>query len=116
MNRANTAAAAVLAALACVALPGVAQTVQIERQQLGSGQPGQTGLENAVRVEDGMYHVPQYMPGFPTAATIWPRVINVPCRKNGDVLVCEGYHWLPEFGRAEYLYFVPVLAASAPGG
>ena len=115
MNRAIAIAAVVLAGATCLPLAAGAQTVQIQRQQLGSGEPGQGGLENATLVEDGMYHAPQYLPGFPTAATIWPRVISVPCRKNGDALVCEGYHWLPEFGRGEYLYFVPVVPG-APGG
>jgi hypothetical protein len=83
--------------------------VEISRMFLGSGEPGQPGFENATAVYNNVYHAPQYLPGFPTAATIWPRVIEVPCRQVGASLQCEGYHWTPRMGRGEYLYFTPVL-------
>ncbi len=87
-----------------------AEEVMIQRMPLGSGTPGKTGYENAVPVGNGLYHAPQYPPGHPTAATIWPRVVEVPCKKEGDKLLCEGYQWLPAMGRGEYLYFKPVVA------
>ena len=87
----------------------LAQTVEIERAPLGSGQPGESGFEAAVAVTEGLYHVPQYLPGYPTAAVIWPRAIRIQCRENAGVLRCEGYRWSPAMGRAEYLYFVPVI-------
>jgi hypothetical protein len=50
-----------------------------------------------------VWHVPQYLPGFPTAATIWPRVIILQCASD----LCSGYEITPEMGRGEYLFFVP---------
>lgn len=109
------AAAVAAGALACGAL---AQTVRIERTPYGSGEPGQGGAEAAVRVENNIYHAPQYLPGYPTAASLWPRVIRVQCQQAGDALQCDGYHWAEWMGRAEYLYFTPVIAAvpAAPPG
>ena len=108
--------ALVLAAAAV--LDCAAQPLTIERLPLGSGEPGQAGFENAqpVAIDENVYHVPQYLPGFPTAATLWPRIIQVRCRQTPSLLQCDGYQWVPAFGRAEYLYFVPVIepAARAP--
>jgi hypothetical protein len=36
-------------------------------------------------------------------------VVDVKCTKAGEVLTCEGYHWTPEMGRAEYLLVHPVV-------
>lgn len=56
------------------------------------------------------YYVPQYLPYYPTAATIWARVIEVPCEKAADGKVtCEGYNWTPNMGRAEYLFIMPKI-------
>lgn len=101
------------AVLALVAAHAGAEQVLIKRVPLGSGTPGKTGYENATPVGNGLYHAPQYTPGHPTAATIWPRVVEVPCTKEGEKLLCEGYHWLPEMGRGEYLYFKPMVAKAA---
>lgn len=100
-----------LALAAAAVLDGAAQPLQIERLPLGSGEPGQDGFENAVPVaiDENVYHVPQYLPGFPTAATLWPRIVHVRCRQTPSLLQCDGYHWTPAMGRAEYLYFVPVI-------
>ena len=60
-------------------------------------------------------HVPQYLPGFPTAATIWPRIVEVNCESNKGQLQCEGFHWTPDMGRAEYLFITPkVVEKPAP--
>lgn len=76
----------------------------IERVPMGSGLQNAHGIENARVVGDyGVWHAPQYMPGFPTAATIWPRVVEVRCR--GDR--CSGYENSPAVGRGEYLFFRP---------
>lgn len=92
-------------------------TVEIQRLYLGSGEPGQGGFENATLVVNDVYHVPQYLPGRPTAAPIWPRVIEVPCtRLASGGLRCQGYAWRPGVGRGEYLYFRPVVVASTPVG
>ena len=56
------------------------------------------------------YYVPQYLPYYPTAATIWARVVQVPCEKAADgKLTCEGYNWTPDMGRAEYLFIMPKI-------
>ena len=95
--------------------------VNIGRVLLGSGQPGggPPDTEVATQVYDGLYHAPQYLPYFPTAAPIWPRAIEVPCRRVGVDVVCDRYFWRPEYGRAEYLFFVPVsvqAGARPPAG
>lgn len=88
--------------------------VEIGRMLLGSGEPGQPGMENATAVYNNVYHAAQYLPGFPTAATIWPRVIEVPCRQVEARLQCDGYNWTPRMGRGEYLYFTPIVLAARP--
>lgn len=96
-------------ALVVMAGSAMAQTVEVGREALGSGTPGAQGFENATKWGNDIYHAPQYMPGFPTAATLWPRVIDVQCTKVGNVLNCDGYHWLPELGRGEYLMIRPIV-------
>jgi hypothetical protein len=80
--------------------------IKIQRNILGSGiQNTSVTADVATQVGDyGVYHVPQYMPGFPTAATIWPRVVEVKCQNDR----CEGYENTPALGRGEYLFFKPV--------
>jgi hypothetical protein len=106
-----------LAVLLGLIVPGVhaqqQSPVEIERLDFGSGEPEQRGFENATAVLNDVYHAPQYLPGLPTAASIWPRVVEVPCtRAPSGTLQCKGYQWLPTYGRAEYLYFRPVVAAA----
>lgn len=93
------------------------QTLPVVRNQLGTGSPAPmitVGTETAVYVDDGYYHIPQYLPNHPTAGTIWPRVVEVECDKVGEKIVCEGYHWLPKLGRAEYIMILPKMKAIAP--
>lgn len=90
-------------------MSATAQQVGIDRQPLGSGQPGAVGIENATKWDNNIYHAPQYMPGHPTAATLYPRVIDVPCVQTATGLNCKGYNWLPELGRGEYLMIRPVV-------
>jgi len=98
--------------LALVGLTGsvLAQQVNVGRNELGSGTPGVTGFELAGKWDNNIFHAPQYMPGFPTAATLYPRVIDVECTKVATGLNCKGYNWMPEMGRGEYLMIRPVLA------
>lgn len=80
------------------------ERLSIQRQVLGSGVQGSTGEEQAQPVGDyGVWHAPQYLPGFPTAATIWPRAVTVKCKNSR----CEGYTITPQMGPGEYLFFVP---------
>jgi hypothetical protein len=108
-------------ALAATAATAQAQVmngpvVGIERETLGSGTPGKSGFEHALPVlENDIFHAPQYMAHHPTAATIWPRVVEVPCHRHGSVVKCEGYHWTPKMGRGEYLFFTPkIIEPQAP--
>lgn len=79
--------------------------INVQRHALGSGEPGQRGFELSNPVlQNNIFHGPQYMPHFPTAATIWPRVIEVNCTVDRK---CEGYNWAPSMGRAEYLFVTP---------
>jgi len=104
----------IMAALA-VTSTAFAAEVNVGKAVLGSGTPSLStkGTENAKvvdnsKVENNILHAPQYMPGLPTAATIWPRVVEVPCTKDskGD-LTCAGYNWSPSMGRGEYLFVSP---------
>lgn len=111
----------IMAALAA-SMAATAAPVSIERTGLGSGTPSttlaNTGVENVVPVNHApeVFHTPQYLPYYPTAAVIWPRIIEVPCTKSASgALVCEEYQWAPSMGRGEYLFFTPVVKqASAP--
>lgn len=100
--------------LALMVLAGSAMAqVGVHRVENGSGQPNATGIENAEKWDQGVYHAPQYMPGYPTAATLWPRVVDVPCTKVGDKVICNGYSWTPDMGRGEYLMIHPMIAEPA---
>lgn len=88
----------------------VDKSIPVIRNQLGTGTPASVitvGIENARYVADNYYHVPQYMPNYPTAAVIWPRVIDLECERVEGQVRCNGYHWLPEMGRGEYLFVTP---------
>ena len=108
----------VMAALA-VSATAMAAEVNVDKAVLGSGTPGSTGMQNAqvvdnAKVENNVLHAPQYMPNYPTAATIFPRAVEVPCVKNakGD-LDCAGYNWSPSMGRGEYLFVIPKVTEPA---
>lgn len=96
------------------------KALPVIRNQLGTGTPASMdtiGAEGAAYIDDGYYHTPQYMSFFPTAATIWPRVVEVDCEKAPLIpagIICKGYHWAPEMGRGEYLFVMPRLKAPAP--
>lgn len=98
-----------LAALIGLAGSVLAQEVTVSREPLGSGQPGATGTENATKWDNNILHAPQYMPGYPTAAVLYPRVVDVQCTKSITGLNCKGYNWTPDMGRAEYLMIRPVV-------
>jgi hypothetical protein len=81
------------------------EPLQVERVPYGSGLQNANGMENAEPVGDlGVWHVPQYLPGFPTAATLWPRVVELRCIGS----TCPGYEVTPALGRGEYLFFRPM--------
>lgn len=92
-----------------LASSAIGAEVGIVRNELGSGTPGSGGFERAMIWENDIVHAPQYLPYYPTAATIWPRVLELKCTKSGAVLKCPGYNWSPEMGRAEYLFVKPVV-------
>jgi len=112
----------IMAALA-VSSTAFAAEVGVGKNLLGSGVPvvsNPTGVENAsvvdnAKVENNILHAPQYMPYHPTAATIWPRVVEVPCTKAADgKLNCAGYNWNSSMGRAEYLFVAPRVVEPTP--
>lgn len=84
-----------------------AQDFEVRNEPLGTGLPLTVGSQVAVPVTDGLYFVPQYMPGSPTASAIFPRVVDVSCVKTATKITCDGYNWLPQYGRAEYLFIRP---------
>ncbi|MDQ3059232.1 MAG: hypothetical protein M3R45_06850 [Pseudomonadota bacterium] len=98
--------------LACSA--GALAEVTIDRVPLGSGVPGNEGVENATRWDRDIYHAPQYMPGYPTAATIFPRAVPVSCVETENGIQCKGYNWSRDMGRAEYLMIRPMLVKNMP--
>jgi hypothetical protein len=85
--------------------------VEIQSRAFGSGSPGLKVPQKATaELPDGLYFAPQYLPGSPTAATIYPRVIDVKCvRQVTGEAVCEGYNWTPDMGRSEYLLIRPSI-------
>ncbi len=87
----------------------MAQNVNVTREALGTGQPELSGMEQTTKWDNNIYHALQYMPGYPTAATLYPRVIDVPCTQSGTTLQCKGYNWSPDMGRGEYLMIHPVV-------
>lgn len=89
----------------------------VTRKSLGLGTPASmitAGNEQAVFVDDDYFHAPQDMPFYPTAAVIWPRVVDLLCDRLNDQVVCEGFHWQPALGRAEYLFVTPRIKEVKP--
>ena len=92
--------------LALVAMSASAQTVTMHGVPYGSGIQDQTATEAVETYPgSGLYHAPQYMPGYPTAAPLWPAVIDVNCKEVPKGLDCDGYPWSPAYGRGEYVFF-----------
>jgi len=90
----------------------VRDALEVVRAPLGAGTPAPmitVGNEKAVLVDDGYYHIPQYLPLYPTAGVIWPRIVEVECDKVKGELVCDGYSWLPKLGRGEYIMIMPKM-------
>lgn len=89
---------------------GVVPSVKIRNVPLGSGIPNalvqNDTFGTATSLGNGVYQVPGYLPYYPTAATIWPRVVQVRCNAGGE---CDGYSITPALGRGEYLYVQPVM-------
>ncbi len=93
-----------------VSMPAHSRELAIERVSLGSGMQNSSGFENASPVGDlGVWHAPQYLPGYPTAATLWPRIVRVDCLEDR----CSGYTVTPGMGRGEYLFFQPARVSSS---
>lgn len=91
----------------------------IRVKPLGSGAPEDfytpsNGLDVANPVASGYFHVPGYMPGFPTAATVWPKLREVDCTRVGEKIVCDGYQVKPDDGHPEYIYVVPRVKEDLP--
>lgn len=116
MGRMPYIAAAALA-LAAAGAHAQGSAVRVIGIALGSGVPSAHGAPAssvADHVADDDFHVPNYLPGHPTASTLWPRVVHVPCRRHADrdELLCAGYGVSPL--RGEYIYLRPVVEAEPP--
>jgi hypothetical protein len=92
------------------------EDIDVVRLPFGSGTPAAdstVGTEVALHVRDGLYHVPNYLPGSPTAATIWPREVPTECATDEETRkpTCSGYRVYPQTGRGEYIFVRPVAKA-----
>lgn len=108
-----SAAAGTAAVASDLKAPAPGDSIQVERVRFGSGTPAPVsvaGKDTAAFVADGLYHVPGFMPGYPTAATIWPRELPLECVSNpvDGTPACGGYRVLPAVGRGEYIFVRPV--------
>lgn len=93
----------ILLALAFTSLMASAQ-LNVQNALLGSGND-EVLTTKSFEVYNDIFHVPQYMPGFPTAATIWPRIVKTKCNWTGNSMYCDAIRH-SEYGyRTEYLYF-----------
>ena len=91
-------------------IPNRSTIVYVKDEAFGSGAPGTRGYTKATRLPGGIYFVPQYLPGNPTAGVVYPRVINVPCKVGANnTLYCDGFHWLPSMGQGQFLFVQPVI-------
>ena len=68
---------------------------------IGNANPKNEVVSNAYEVFPGLYHTPGYMPGYPTAATLWDRVVEVKCTKADGVMKCDLPEYSPSMGRGE---------------
>ena len=112
----------IIATLAAFAGIAQAQQVDIRNQELGSGTPNSGLLKNEYQLiqnadpwdlQEQIYHVPQYLPGYPTSAVIYPKVITVKCKEvaNGK-LSCEDFKY--QWGRMEYVFIKPIVEKEVP--
>lgn len=88
--------------------------IAVNQKPLGSGDASnKSGMQKGSLMferqpySEGVFFTPQYMPGYPTSSTIWPRIVDVDCVKVGHDAVCDGYNWTPDKGRGEYLMYRP---------
>ena len=94
-----------LVSLALVAVSTVASAQHnVQNALLGTGNDDALTTKS-FEVYNDIYHVPQYMPGFPTAATIWPRVVKTKCTWTGRSMYCDAIRHADYGYRTEYLYF-----------
>jgi hypothetical protein len=83
--------------------------VKVRNVPLGSGAPSNDDTVKftaATSLGNGLYQAPGYLPYYPTAAALWPRVVQVSCTADG---VCDGYTITPSIGRGEYVYIQPII-------
>jgi hypothetical protein len=84
--------------------------IMVARVPMGSGTPsvGETsGYDEATPVADGLYHVPGFLPYESSAASMWPRVVNVKCHSQDGEWYCTGYHIDGVLERGEDVYVRP---------
>ena len=93
---------------------GLALTAHAEVNMSGAILGNAATPQAAYTVAPGVLHTPQYMPNYPTAATIWPRVVEVECEQSLTGLTCDSFEWQPKYGRGEYLFITPVIKKVQP--
>jgi hypothetical protein len=87
--------------------------VTFENMQMGTGQPSNNTSGSTIGMYwgNGLFFVPGYLPGYPTAGVLWVRVINVNCQKVVGGLSCDGsaLHSQQINNRGEYILYRPVI-------
>jgi hypothetical protein len=80
---------------------------------MGTGQPSDKTFGSTIGMYwgNGLFFVPGYLPGYPTAAVLWDRVIDVNCKKVVGGLSCDGsaLHDQQVANRGEYILYRPVI-------
>jgi hypothetical protein len=88
--------------------PDSPPSIEVANVPMGSGMPGQSvGYTEATPVSDGLYQVPGFMPYQSTAASMWPRVVDVTCHNQSGTWYCNGYHIDGVLERGEDIYVRP---------
>src|ERR1700684_4204930 len=75
--------------------PNYPTLLMVQRVPEGSGIPsagGTAGYSAALPAAAGLYQVPWFLTFQSTAATIWPREVDVKCYTHNDLCYCGGYH------------------------
>jgi len=87
--------------------------VTFENVPMGTGQPSNKTLGSTIGMYwgNGLFFVPGYLPGYPTAGVLWDRVIDVNCKKVVGGLYCDGstLHNQQVGNRGEYILYRPVI-------
>jgi hypothetical protein len=106
----------ILALLLLLSVSVSAKEITIHTRTYGSGPQDSSVVTQAVETYpgSGLYHEPDYMAGYPTATPLWPRVVDVNCTEAPTGIICDGYNWVPQMGRGEYIFIRPNIIKPTP--